>query len=216
MSVVQVELAGQSSVERAEKLLADINGGVSKAVKSAMVRAVSHLRSNTVNAIRERYAISATNIRANENVKIRYTYQDGVQAWVTFAGQKIPLYRYDGASPKQPTRDTSQWIAAMFDDKWRTIHPSLSAYGHQLKSTSPQHFQDAFVAQMKSGHTGIFERTGSDTPSGNDAIMEIMGSSVPQMLGNQDVEEKLAQDTAEKYDERLNHEILRILNGWGW
>ncbi len=42
-----------------------------------------------------------------------------------------------------------------------------------------------------------------------------MGSSVPQMLGNKEVEEKLAHESMEKFEERLDHEVLRILNGWG-
>lgn len=214
MSTVVVQAAGQEAIDRAEKLLAGIEGGVDKAVKSAMSRAVSHLRTNSVKAILERYAISQANIRANENVSVRYSYQDGVQAFVTFAGCKIPLYRYDGASPKQPSVDTSRWIQAYLEENWHTVHPSLPAYGHQLKGTSPQQFQNAFVAKMQSGHTGIFERTGGAATSGKDEIKEIMGSSVPQMLGSREVEERLAGEAMEKFEERLDHEVNAILNGW--
>ena len=42
-----------------------------------------------------------------------------------------------------------------------------------------------------------------------------MGSSVPQMLGNEDVQESLAEKTMAKMDERLEHEVNRILAGWG-
>ena len=41
-----------------------------------------------------------------------------------------------------------------------------------------------------------------------------MGSSVPQMLGSPEVEEKLAREAMEKFEERLDHETLAILNGW--
>lgn len=97
MSVVQVQLLDQGQLERAQKLLAGIPNGAEKAAKSAMTRAVSTLRTNSAKAIQEKYDISAANIRANENVTIRYTYENGIQAFVHFAGGKIPLFRYGGA-----------------------------------------------------------------------------------------------------------------------
>ena len=70
MSVIQVEAAGQEVLDRATRMLAGIDGGIDKAVKSAMARAVSHLRTNSTKAIRERYAISAANLRAEEHFRL--------------------------------------------------------------------------------------------------------------------------------------------------
>ncbi len=128
MSVIQVEAAGREALDRAARMLAGIDGGVDRAVKSAMARAVSHLRTNSTKAIREKYAISAANIRANENVTVRYTYQSGVQAVVTFAGRKIPLYRYDGAAPAQPTPDTSRTVAVMIKGEKKWARPCLKCW----------------------------------------------------------------------------------------
>lgn len=214
MATIEIEEVGGKTLEQAQRLLAGIEGGANKAVKNAMQRAASHLRSNAGKAIRERYDISQAALRANENVSIRYTYQNGIQAYVKFAGHKIPLYRYGGSSPKQPTPNGSAWVSAHIDGFWKQVHPSLSATGHQLKRTSPYRFDNAFVARMRSGHIGIFERTGAAGSNGNDAIRELMGSSVPQMLGSKEVEERLAKETAEKFEERLQHEITRILNGY--
>ena len=63
-------------------------------------------------------------------------------------------------------------------------------------------------------HTGIFERTGAKTSSGKDQIEELFGPSVPQMLGQQEVAQKLSEEAMEKFEERLDHEINAILNGW--
>lgn len=215
MSTVRVEATSQETLDRAAKLLAGVEGGMDKAVKNALDRAVSHLRSHSAQAIRERYAISVANIRASENVKVSYNYHSGVQAAVMFAGQKIPLYRFDGAAPAHPTPDTSKWVEAMVNGQYRWVHPSVAAQGHQLKDTSPTQFRHAFTAQMKSGHVGIFERNGKASGDGGDAIDELMGSSVPQMLGSEEVSEKLARESMQKFEERLDHEVLRILSGWG-
>lgn len=215
MSTVQMQVLDQGQLARAEKLLAGIPNGVQRAMKAAMARAVSHLRANTVKAIQQRYDISAGNIRANENVTIRYTYQDGVQAFVTFAGGKIPLFRYGGASPGSPTPLKDRWIKVKDDDGAHWYHPSAPAYGHQLKSTAPALFEHAFVARMGSGHTGIFARDGGETRTGGDSIREKMGSSVPTMLGSKEVADRLAEETGKVAQERLEHEIIRLLNGFG-
>lgn len=94
---VSVQATDQETLERASKMLAGTPGGLDKAVRAAMGRTVSHLRTSSTKAIREKYAISAQNIRANENVRIHYSYENGVQATVMFRGRKIPLHRYEGA-----------------------------------------------------------------------------------------------------------------------
>ena len=146
MSVI-VKTANQEVLDRAAALLAGIDGGMEKAVKSAMSRA------------------------------IRYTYQDGLQAFIRFAGHKIPLYRYDGTRPIEPTPDTSRLIRAQIYEKWLQVHPSVPTYGHQLKNTTPALFENAFVARMGSGHTGMFERDGTGK------VKEFMGLCPSQFKG---------------------------------
>lgn len=214
MSTVQVQVMDQGQLDRAEKLLAGIPNGMQRAMKAAMTRAVSHLRASTAKAIQQRYDISAGNIRANENVTVRYTYQDGVQAFVNFWGDKIPLFRYGGASPGAPAYSDDR-VPMLIHGKWRLGHPGLPAHGHQLKSTAPALFEHAFVARMGSGHTGIFQRDGGKTRTGGDSISEVMGSSVPTMLGSREVEKHLAEETGKVAMERLEHETVRLLNGWG-
>lgn len=215
MSIIRIEQFGGKSIDRATKLLAGIPGGIERAIKSALPRAVSHLRSHSGQHIRERYAISQSALRTNENVKVKYTYQNGVTAEILFNGQKIPLYRYNGASPKQPSFNKSRSVKAIVSGGWRTVHPGVSASGHLLNGTAPVKFDNAFTARMKSGHTGIFERSGGVSSSGADAIKEIMGLSVPQMLGHKEVAEKLSEDTSKKFEERLDHEISRLISGIG-
>ncbi len=212
---IQLSVAGHEAIDWAIRLLAGIEGGMEKALRSATSRAAARLRSANVQAVRERYAISAANIRENENVQITYSYNSGVQAFVRFGGERIPLYRFDGASPSQPTRDTSARLPVMAgEDHWRMMYPSVPAAGHVLKRTSPRSFSHAFVARMKSGHVGIFERTGGMTSNGKDELEELFGPSVPQMLGNEEVEEKLAAEAMGTFEKELDHSVMAILNGY--
>jgi len=214
MSIVNVTFAGAETLDRAKALLSGVEGGFDKALRDAQKRAVSHLRSHSAAAIREQYAISTANIRANQNVTVRYSYDHGLEAQVTFAGRKIPLYRYDGASPAQPAWDRSRWVKVPVKGKMTWVHPGLPARGHQKRDTSPKLFQGAFIMRMKSGHVGIFERTGGMTSTGRDETQEIMGSSPPQMLGNEEVSKKLEDDTAEVFMERFERNVPAILSGY--
>ena len=213
VTVTVNEAAGQAAIERAKALLAGIQGGVDKAMKASMSRTVDRLRRESNQAIREKYDITDAGIRAEKNVRVRYSYQNGVQATVTFSGRKIPLYRFGGAYPKVPTQD----IAAgkkpvMVKGAWTMQYQGVAARGHQFQDTGPTQFMD--VAQMKSGHIGIFERTGGSTSEGSDAIREIMGSSVAQMVGNQQVAQGLTERAYETFETELDKAVYRILTGW--
>lgn len=215
VTVTVNEAAGQAAIERAKALLAGIQGGVDKAMKASMSRTVDRLRRESNQAIREKYDITDAGIRSEKNVRVRYSYQNGVQATVTFSGRKIPLYRFGGAYPKVPTQD----IAAgkkpvMVKGAWTMQYQGVAARGHQFQDTGPTQFMDAFVAQMKSGHIGIFERTGGSTSEGSDAIREIMGSSVAQMVGNQQVAQRLTERAYETFETELDKAVYRILTGW--
>ncbi len=206
---VTVQNIGSHSLEKAHQMLAGYPGGVDKAVRAAMGRAASHLRTNAVKEIRKRYDISANAVRAEQNVTVKYSYTNGVEATVHFSGLKIPLYRYGGTTPSMPTADTTRLVNALIAGNWKKVHPGVAASAHQLTASSLTKFDSAFVARMKSGHLGIFER------NENGGISELMGSSVPQMLGNEEVAENLSKQAMEKFDERLDHEITRIILGYG-
>lgn len=206
MSYITIEQFDNKSLDRAEKLLAGIPGGAQKAVQSAMPRAVQFLRRQTYVRIRGRYDISEQNIRLNENVRVSYRIGQGVEATITYRGKKIPLYRYGGTSPKSPSVDKSKLVSALVSGGWKKVHPGKAASAHQLTGTPLTTFENAFIATVSNDHTGIFERVGN-------GIEELMGSSVPQMIGNEQIERSLAEDAQKKFEERMEHEINRLMNG---
>ena len=219
MSSFYVEFIGAEKFRNAEQMLADVPGGMERALKSATKRAVSFLRTQSTKEIRQRYDISRKNIRAEQNIRVNYRYFNGIEARVSFRGNKIPLWRYGGSSPKTPTVNPDKTVMAIVNGNLRPVHPGIAAAGHQLLSTAPFKFDNAFVATVKAGtggktHTGIFERTGGRMANGGAAIKEIMGSSVPQMVGGEDVAESLTDQAMDKFEERLIHEVDAIVKGW--
>ena len=216
MSGVRINEFDCGGARRAELLLGNIPGASDRVIRKAAEKAAAFLRTESRRLVRKRYAISAANLRDSDTASVRYSVWDGAGVTVTYAGYKIPLYRYEGTTPKRPGVNSGQKkVAAIIAGRWRSIYPSLSAQAHVFKATSPYRLFDAFVATMPNGHTGIFERNGGKSQSGGDAISELMGLSVPQMIGNAEVRDELSKRVVDKFNEVLELLIAESLRGMG-
>lgn len=216
MAYVKVEQFGGNSVERAKALLNGVEKDVQRAVRNALPRAASHLRKESGKKIREKYDISQANIRANENIFVRNRPTEaGYSAEIEFRGTEIPLHRFNGAAPKD-VRTKKKLIKTMVHGSIKPVHPGVQSKAHVMKGQSSTPFKEAFVQRMPgSGHIGIFERTGTMTADGSNAIHQLMGLSIPQMLNNDTVRQGLADSASAVFEQRMDHEVARIMNGWG-
>ncbi len=70
----------------------------------------------------------------------------------------------------------------------------------------------AFVAKMKSGHTGVFVRAGG-RGSKRLPIKELLGPSIPTALGNDVVEKAIMAKIREKFPQILAHELAFLKLG---
>ena len=113
MSSFYVSCIGAEKFKSAEQALADVPGGMERALRSATKRAASFLRTQSTKEIRQRYDITRKNIRAEQNVNVSYRYFNGIEARIAFRGNKIPLWRYGGSSPSKPTVNTEKTVMAI-------------------------------------------------------------------------------------------------------
>lgn len=67
---------------------------------------------------------------------------------------------------------------------------------------------NAFVQQMRNGTIGVFERVGKSRYP----IRQLYTVSAPQMAGNEEVLEGAIERASIVFDERLSHEIGRLLD----
>lgn len=67
---------------------------------------------------------------------------------------------------------------------------------------------NAFVQQMRNGTIGVFERVGKSRYP----IRQLYSVSAPQMAGEQEVLEGAMERASIVFDERLSHEIGRLLD----
>jgi len=181
----------ERQVKRISNILYGIPNGTNRALNNALNRGITTVRSETSKGITRVYDIKPAVVKSDGNIKLRKSTPSSLVGEITFSGFKIPLYKF-GVTPKNP--GTGKVVAA-----------------RQKKSSLMTPFADAFIAKMKSGHVGIFERKrDSRFP-----VEEIMGSSVAQMAGDTVVYDEVEKKAQETIDKRVEQEITRLLNGYG-
>lgn len=176
--------------ENAVKLLAGMDRGASAAIYSALKRATSSGAMLAQKEIRQSYVLSAATFKAYTKARRHYvTDASGTTAEIEFAGVHIPLAKFDTAV------DNSGRVKARVK-----------------RGNARETLDHAFSANVgKYGHVGIFERVGEARMP----IKELVGPSVPQMISyNEDLSQSIGDQIFEKFKERLDHEILAVLNGW--
>lgn len=190
MSAVYFDEVGEYHLDRVTKLLAGIPGGVYKAVGSAIKRSAQHGLTVGMKIVSEEYAIGQGELK-NRTKHINTVVKDSAGSYeVTFGyrGNVIPLIHFDTKI------DSSGRIATRV-----------------LRSNARQLLDHAFTAHV-GAHTGVFEReTKERTP-----IKELFGpSAVQAFYAHEETVDKMDEEISKTYEARIEHEITRVLNGWG-
>ena len=190
MTRVYFEDVAESSLDRASKLLAGIPDGVYRAVGSAIKRSAQHGITVGMKIVSEEYAISQGELKSRTK-NINTIVKDSSGSYeVTFGyrGNVIPLIKFD----------------TKFGSDGR-VHTRV------LRSSAKEVLENAFVAHV-GGHTGVFEREGPE----RFPIRELFGpSAVQAFYAREETTDKMYEEIVNTYDSRIEHEILRVLNGWG-
>lgn len=175
-----------SRLEQAEKLLSHIPGAAPKAVSRAINRAADTARTEMARKVRETYYVNYGDVLAT--VSIDRARAGQLSARITSRGHALSLIKFR-VTPNRPQPRRRIPIVV------------------RVKRGEGGPLRRAFVAQMRSGHLGVFERAGkARTP-----IDGLYGPPVPQMIGNPSVTAYVEEKALARLDDRLDHEISRML-----
>ncbi len=184
-----VEVNAEESLKRAELILAGIKGGAKKAVGSALSRAASAGRAEVKKIISQEYNISASLFSSETKTINHYEKSSSGDITVSFGfrGSPIPLIKF--------TTSAGRGGKVQVQVK---------------RSSSKQVLDHAFIANV-GAHTGIFER---ETPE-RFPIRQLFGPATTQMIySNEDVLDQMEEKMATVFDQRIDHEINAVLNGF--
>ena len=184
-----IEITSET-IERTQTLLAGIPKGAERAFSAAINRGLSHTKTQAFKQVKKVYAVKQSALNEATTTRAQKASTGNLAGYISFSGVKIPLYKFQ-VTPKTPGTG-------------KKVRAGVMKGGGAV-------FESAFISKIERDHTGIFERiTSKRLP-----IEEKMGLSAAQMVQNEVIMDQLTQEAQEKVDERLNHEIERILNGYG-
>ena len=178
------------AIERVGTLLADVPKGAERVFANAMNRGISRVKTQALKRTKQVYTVNNGALTARTTMQINKASTGNLAGFVSFAGTKLPLYQFKVTHTKSGTG--------------KQVRAAVKKGG----SATP--FEDAFVANMKNG-MGVYERvTRKRVPT-----EQLMGLSAAQMVGSPEVIDGLQDEVQELVNERIVHEMNRILNGYG-
>lgn len=179
-------------LDRAAKLLEAFPGAIDKVSKKAVRAAVKGVKREAIDKITERYTIQKNRVGGTMRVK----------------------YQGAGAifSSRGPVNDLSY-----FKHGPRSVPKHRPPRGKYLYSQVVKGqggtIAHAFLARMRSGHVGVFQRAGHGTSNASLPIQKMAGPSIPQMLGSPTIQSYMEQRLSERFGTALDKEVTTFLGG---
>ena len=212
MKVIIGEL-DREKLAQAEEALKEYPGASRKAIHDALRRTKTYMNKRSKQLIPKEYDITAQKLQKEGTVRqrINYTPNDGIEAATMFNGQLIALIKFSPNPDEDVRQSYHVWITK--GGKRILVRPGVPVKAHLALSRSKKQIPNAFVAKMKNGHVGVFERTGEWTKKGNEAIRELTGNSIAHMVGHGEIADQILSDAQKVFHARLDSNVQRIREG---
>lgn len=192
----------EQTIDRIHAVLAGVEKADEKVLKPALARGLMAGKTEAGRMVRQTYHISAGDFNSRGFMKYNNVTKKGggIIGSIEYSGGVIPLIKFK-VSPGTPKKKTTPGAAVLKAS-------SLVKFDRQ---------KNVFVAQMKSGHIGIMERQkGTSSPeTGKEKLKELLSPAVPQMVGNEKVMQNVEKRVNEVINQRIEHEIERLLSKSG-
>ena len=195
----------EETIDRIHTILAGVENADKKVLKPALTRGLMAGKTAAGKAVRQTYHISAGDFNSRGYMKYNSVSRgsDEIVGSIEYSGGVIPLIKFK-VSPNTPKKKTTPSAAVLKAS-------SLTKFARQ---------NNVFVQQMKSGHIGIFERKegeyaasrGSGQNKHTEKLKELLSPAVPQMVGNDTVMQTVEDRVNEVINQRIDHEIDRLLS----
>ena len=191
--VIYIKDTGQLKLDRANRLLAGLGDGTQlrNALYNALNRAGIKARKEAAAFATKSYTIPVSSFKRHVREKYHIHYGGGkleggvVSSELSFAGSVIPLIEFHTRYSKDGSLNVS------------------------VKRGGGGNLEHAFVANI--GGVNIYERVGrSRFP-----LEKKYGPSAAHMLSEDTVVQSMEKTIVDTFNSRIEHEITRVLNGWG-
>lgn len=203
MAVIEVQ-----NLDKAQKLLSGIENGVERAVSSAINKSIITIKKDLKKDVISNYNIKSSEVEKKLSIK-KATFNH-TMGFLNSKSGLLTLHKF--FSSRKPDG---------------TLYVKVKKKGGKKKVKGKDTLKGKpFIATMKNGHTGIFQRTyrtmqkeftyksGKKVKREVAAIEDIKTLSIPQMLGTNSVQEYVNEKAPDIVEKNLEKEIDRILKGY--
>lgn len=177
----------EDMLKQVEKRLGAMKEKAPKVLKLAVNDTARKARSRLAKEAQKKYAVKGTAL--NKSMFIKFGTNAQPSAVIFVKGRPIPAYNF---KRRAGTKGSGTYFNPVLHRRQKG-KGGRAAQIQQLKSSSLTQIslpngagkeRKAFIATMKSGHTGVFQRREGKKRGDKKEIRELMGSSAPVMIGS--------------------------------
>lgn len=181
-----------AQIRRLKREFREIPGKSRRALSATLNKTIVGVRTDTVRVVVKEYLVRSGDVRST--LTIRKATINRLDASMRSEGTAIRLIKFR-TSPKSAT----------------SRRPAGGVRVQVKRSGGGGRISGAFIAVMRNASVGVFVRKGrSRLP-----IEQLYGPAIPSMIGGDDVWLALETMANQRLAKNLNHEIERILKGFG-
>jgi hypothetical protein len=208
-----IQISTDEQTKRINAILTAFPDKVQEVYKKAIKAGQAAADKESFKAVMQTYAITRANLNDKNSTRkrMKFVADRGIMTGeIRYSGYKLPLYRFS-VSPRVPSRDNNNKIRVPINGRWITFGKSKPVQARQFISGNNAIWKTGFIAQMNSGHIGVFTRKNYADPES--PIEEKLGSSVAEMVGNTVILEIIEMSSYEAIVSEADKQIQRILAG---
>lgn len=202
-------------LEYAALSLDGIKNGLPKALQGAINTTLTAAKNTFYDAILRDYALKKASSRQREVLKIQRASPANLFGSLNYSGRNLPLINFN-VNPRQPAKRNPHHVKII----------------SEVLRGNPQSWPHAFIAKMKSGHVGVFTRSGNvemttkrwwvnKSRNNKDKIKRELinqrySTSVPQMVEQVYLNDVGIQDRIQNIaNSKLEEQVIKILQKAG-
>lgn len=165
--------------------LQNISKQIPGATRSAVNRTLSFTTTQTGREVTNEYTVAKKDV--NSTLTKHRASGSSFSAWIDSKGKSIPLEKFKHRPSKYSKRIKKVQVKIKKSSGYKVLH------------TSP----GAFVQTIYGGSPGIYKRKGKNKMP----VLKLRTLSIPQMIANPKIINKIQDASAKKLQERVDHEI---------
>ena len=193
--MIEARIEVEGSIEEVQKRLGNLSHKAPSVIANAINRTTTNIKKTMAQETTQRYNITSGEVK--KTITVNRATRANPQGAVISKASPIALSKFKVSPNRKVTYSKGK--------------PSPKVYKVSVEKGPASKPLDvdpkAFIAEMKSGHQGLFRRkTDSSLP-----IKQLFGPSVPQMIKNDGSMERIQAEAENTLQKRIDAEIENIL-----